>query len=312
VTSVTLVTGDRVTLWADGGQLTPTIEPGEGREGVSFKVERRGESLYVIPLDALALVGRGELDLRLFDVASLQSAGYGDADRDDVPVILQDEDDDATVPRSKAQAAERRGDVIAVAIPLQTDAAGHRGCVVHATATTRLLRDGRPLGHTELPASGEFTVPAGEGRYRIETTVDQHPDARLSTRITAAWTFRSAHVDGDEPVALPLMAVRFTPALDRQNRVPRGRDLVVPLTVDRAGPIGRVATPAVDVSYDDGVSWTPVRVVRRPGGPDGPTARYQAVLSHPHDGDYVSLRAVATDDRGNAVEETIIRAYELR
>ncbi|GGS45729.1 hypothetical protein [Actinokineospora fastidiosa] len=39
--------------------------------------------------------------------------------------------------------------------------------------------------------------------------------------------------------------------------------------------------------------------------------RWHAALTHPADARFVSLRAQAKDTRGNAVDQTIVRAYAL-
>lgn len=70
--TVTLATGDRVTV---NGELTATIEPGEGREGVTFTTEQRGGRLRVLPSDAIALLSDKRLDPRLFDVTGLLELG---------------------------------------------------------------------------------------------------------------------------------------------------------------------------------------------------------------------------------------------
>jgi hypothetical protein len=167
------------------------------------------------------------------------------------------------------------------------------------------VRDGETVGESPSAGFGQFEVPADPGTYRIETELTRHPQAVLSTRITAAWTFRSQHVDGDEPEPLPLLAVRFAPELDAHNRVPAGGRYQIPLSIDRLGDVGRIARPHVEASFDDGRHWTPLRVTRRPGH------RYVASLTHPRTAGFVSLRATATDDHGNTVQQTIIRAYEL-
>jgi len=58
------------------------------------------------------------------------------------------------------------------------------------------------------------------------------------------------------------------------------------------------------VSYDDGRTWTKAFVV-------GFGDNRVALLHHPPGGEFVSLKARATDHAGNTVEQTIIRAYRL-
>jgi len=107
---------------------------------------------------------------------------------------------------------------------------------------------------------------------------------------------------------LPLLGVRFAPRLDDSNRAPAGRRLALPLTIDRVGAVGRVTAPAVEVSFDDGTTWLPVPVHRTRGGEAG---EWVVTVDHPAAPGFVSLRATAGDDRGNTVEQTAIRAYEL-
>ena len=84
---VTLLTGDRVTL--HGGDLTkPSIEPGQGREGIKFSAHRVNGQLFVIPSDVNSAVTSGQLDRRLFDVAGLVKAGYDDKASKVIPLIV--------------------------------------------------------------------------------------------------------------------------------------------------------------------------------------------------------------------------------
>ncbi|MEU6155901.1 S8 family serine peptidase [Actinosynnema sp. NPDC047251] len=84
-TSVTLVTGDRVLF---RGDRLDSITPGEGRADARFQTYRRDGRLHVVPVDALGPLAQGRLDPRLFDVTGLAEAGYDDARRDDVPLIV--------------------------------------------------------------------------------------------------------------------------------------------------------------------------------------------------------------------------------
>lgn len=87
VGAVTLVTGDRVVV-AGGGVR---VEPGPGRQ-TGFARQVIGGHLHVIPFDARPLLARGVLDPRLFDVTQLLQWRYGDADRPDIPMIVQSVD----------------------------------------------------------------------------------------------------------------------------------------------------------------------------------------------------------------------------
>ncbi|MBL0886008.1 S8 family serine peptidase [Myceligenerans indicum] len=87
--TVTLLTGDVVTVrTAADGPATVSVRPGPGREHMAFFQRREGEHLYVIPRDVAPLVP-GRLDRALFDVTGLVEAGYDDASRDSLPVIVQ-------------------------------------------------------------------------------------------------------------------------------------------------------------------------------------------------------------------------------
>ncbi|MET8508733.1 S8 family serine peptidase [Streptomyces sp. NPDC004787] len=94
--TVTLVTGDQVQLskFADGKEGV-TVRPGPGRERVSFAYQSRGESVTVIPSDALALLQRGAVDARLFDVKALVRTGYADDRRSTLPLIVSYQDGEA-------------------------------------------------------------------------------------------------------------------------------------------------------------------------------------------------------------------------
>ncbi|WP_243707506.1 S8 family serine peptidase [Micromonospora sp. KC606] len=83
--SITLVTGDRVTV-TTGGKAA--VQPGPGREKLRFLVRRERGRLSVVPQDAVALIRANRVDRRLFDVTELISAGYDDARRDDLPLLV--------------------------------------------------------------------------------------------------------------------------------------------------------------------------------------------------------------------------------
>ncbi|WP_253194700.1 S8 family serine peptidase [Streptomyces sp. MP131-18] len=83
---VTLVTGDRVALGADGEVLG--VQRAEGRAHVPFSVSRGADGTFVVPSDARPLIAQGLVDPRLFDVTELSRPGYRRLAGDGVPVIV--------------------------------------------------------------------------------------------------------------------------------------------------------------------------------------------------------------------------------
>jgi hypothetical protein len=63
-----------------------------GREKVKFVVTGQPGHLSVVPSDALALVGSGRVDRRLFNVDTLVKQGLDDAHSDHLPLTLQNRD----------------------------------------------------------------------------------------------------------------------------------------------------------------------------------------------------------------------------
>src|SRR5262249_50865158 len=88
VRTVTLVTGDRVTVVIGQHPSIAAVTPAKGRERVSFAVSQFGNRLRVVPSDAAAGLAAGRLDPRLFDVSTLLGFGYDDR-RGDLPLIVR-------------------------------------------------------------------------------------------------------------------------------------------------------------------------------------------------------------------------------
>ncbi|MEV4315690.1 S8 family serine peptidase [Actinocrispum sp. NPDC049592] len=198
--------------------------------------------------------------------------------------------------------ASRYGDQVTFQLPLYADRAPHRYGFSDSSGTTTLSLDGKQIGTTPYPGFADFTVPAGPASYQLHT--DSARDTPMSSKVTADWTFKSTTVTGDNPEALPLLAVRFAPLLDDHNQAPRLLPTLVPVTVDHnAG--GTAGKPVVQVSYDDGATWKPVVVLTIAG-------RWFTLIAHPPRAGSVSLKAKASDTNGNAVEQTIIGAFFLK
>ena len=79
------------------------------------------------------------------------------------------------------------------------------------------------------------------------------------------------------------------------------RDQPQEITVALASLEHTAESIGLEVSYDDGETWTAAEL-------DGDTA----TLEHPEDAEFVSLRLTATDSAGTEVTHTTLRSFGLR
>ncbi|GAA2431633.1 S8 family serine peptidase [Actinomadura vinacea] len=145
------------------------------------------------------------------------------------------------------------------------------------------------------------TVPTGAAEYELIADAERAPDAKLSTKVTAAWKFRSGHTK--ETMRLPLRVVRFAPhGLDDLNRAAAGAPTIVSLwTESNDGSATKDVT--VEASFDRGATWRKVPV-KRSGD------RWVLTVTGARPGT-VSLRAAATGPAGSSVTQTVIDAYAV-
>ncbi|MEH1164090.1 S8 family serine peptidase [Micromonospora sp. CPCC 205539] len=89
--TVTLVTGDKVTLSSRGGPYAVEVEPALRPDGKrpQFVTQSEPDGVYVLPTDAMPAVQAGRVDRELFDVKYLVENGYADARTAKLPVIVQ-------------------------------------------------------------------------------------------------------------------------------------------------------------------------------------------------------------------------------
>lgn len=193
----------------------------------------------------------------------------------------------------------REGDEIFGALPLFADSAGHAGYSDFDSVSTTLYRNGTKVGTSKDPLLGgeSFKVPAGDAAYRLTTSVKRKATvSEASTRIDAAWTFRSKKPSGDM-VQLPASTLRFGATTGLDSRVAAGKKVTFPVTVEGAAAGRNLKSLAVHVSYD-GKNFKKTDV--RNG---------KITVKNPAKNKAVSFRAKITDKKGNTSEITIYNAY---
>ncbi len=208
--------------------------------------------------------------------------------------------------------AYRSGDTLGFGIPLRVDSsADHSDYTCYlGMGSNQLLRNGTPVttgpGASPCPGGGEWTVPADDAAYEFKAQMaSDAPASTFSSRVSATWDFRSAHVAGNANQPLPLLDVGYSPPADDYNRVPV--NAVVPISVgrQRGSAAARVSSVQAWASFDDGKTWSLVRAV-------GAGDTWVLPVLGGKSGGFVSLRVKATDTAGNSVDETMVHAYQLR
>jgi hypothetical protein len=202
--------------------------------------------------------------------------------------------------------AFRAADTLTFLPPMYGDRDGHGG-FIGSTSSARLYRDGELVGEYAGSFGGPatFDVPPEPATYRLEVDHAQSM-FELTPHQQVAWTFESGHVEEGGSARLPLLVVRFTPELDEHGRAPSGTRFCLPFSVDQFDRVvpPEVSTPTLEVSFDDGATWGALAV-------ESDADRYKAFVDQPKHAKYVSLRASTHDAEGNAVEQTLYRAYGL-
>ncbi|MGW7526641.1 S8 family peptidase [Streptomyces sp. NPDC054783] len=193
----------------------------------------------------------------------------------------------------------RSGNEIYGSLPLFSDCGRHAGYSEFTSVNTTLYRDGTKVGSNADPLFGTeaFKVPAGDAAYKLTTSVKRSASvAPASSRIDAAWTFRSKNVFGTA-VKLPASVLHYGVTTGLDSRVPAGRTVGFPVTVEGSAAGGNLKSLAVYVSYD-GKTFTKVDVR---GG--------RISVKSPAKGKSVSFRSVITDKQGNTSQITVYDAY---
>ncbi len=203
-------------------------------------------------------------------------------------------------------AARRAGDTLDICLADFADGAGHGGeSRAGERHTTLTGPGGEKLLDNDLDLCQTVGgLQAASSRYTLHTDVRRPADvAGVTSRLTADWSFASAKPNGTGTASLPLSTVRFHPGLTTGSAAKTGSRITVPLSLQ--GPAAtRLRSLAVQVSYDEGETWTDAPVTTRDG-------ERSLDLTHPREARSVSFKADLTDTDGNTYAVTIVKAYLL-
>ncbi|KQY56708.1 S8 family serine peptidase [Nocardioides sp. Root140] len=205
----------------------------------------------------------------------------------------------------------RSGDFFAVNVPTTSSGSqGYTGSMEDdSTVQTTLLQNGEEVDTSPFQAI-QTTVPttADWADYRFEMETARSGETwTTSTRTTTAWDFRARTGDTEGWTYLPLVQADYLLDTDLQGAVKSGRRAIgiEAFHLDDVEGAGKVDAATLKVSYDDGATWSPVKL-------KGSGGSWTGTLNVPKRADFASFRITATDDAGNGIDQEVIRAVIVR
>lgn len=174
-----------------------------------------------------------------------------------------------------------------------------------------LKRNGERIATSAWPYDA-FKVPDEDSAYELTQNLEKIPTSDpnwlRSTAVTTSWTFRSHREPDVFSRGLPILFPAYDLPADGMNTLPAQNGTKVGLSVEgHAGYTpGAITAAALSYSYDGGTTWIQAATEQHDG-------HWTAVLDHAGaSGKQVTLKATFTDANGNAVTQTITRAYDVR
>ncbi|MFE7790561.1 hypothetical protein [Streptomyces sp. NPDC057460] len=211
-------------------------------------------------------------------------------------------------------AAERQGNLIGIQAALWLDGSGDHwssGGSFGDLGNLVLKRNGEQIAGSAWPYDA-FKVPDEDSTYELTQNLKKIPTSDpnwlRSTAVTTSWTFRSHREPDVFSRGLPILFPAYDLPVVGMNTLPAQNGTKVGLSVEgHAGYTpGAITAAALSYSYDGGTTWIQAATDQRDG-------HWTAVLDHAGaSGKHVTLKETFTDANGNAVTQTITRAYDVR
>jgi subtilisin family serine protease len=167
-----------------------------------------------------------------------------------------------------------------------------------------LTADGKQVGSGNRPL-WRFNVPVKAKTFRLKYDVDASKFTPVSVRSSTTWTFRAPAPQGHGSVPAPLLTVDYDLGLDLRNQ-PSGKPAVFKVARVAGSGAAKVTGFKLWTSVDDGKTWRAVTVKALGGG------RFSAPMPTPVKGQSVSVRVATQDAGGSALDQQIIKAYQVR
>jgi hypothetical protein len=175
------------------------------------------------------------------------------------------------------------------------------------SATARLTRaDGSLVCENLYGLSNDTCRSTAPGRYQLALDVAQDR-LPLSSRTRSVWDFAmTAPPEQGSAGVQPVMMLDWTLGTDLRNRVSSTKPTTVAVTpyFAKGYPYRGGFGASLSVSYDDGVTWTKAGTDKAGAGSP---LEFRVPAPRTSDG-YVSYRVTVTDDNGNTIDQTVIKA----
>ncbi|WP_393062793.1 S8 family serine peptidase [Streptomyces sp. LN549] len=202
----------------------------------------------------------------------------------------------------------RDGDKLKVALPMFSDAAGHRAETAPGadSGSTTLLDDsGRELAHNSAPGRATFDLPSKDNWFRLNVDATRtSPDPVtwvLGTRVTSEWRFRSGHEH--DATAARLLDLDYRLPLNGEDTADPGKPLGYSVGLSAQGSERALHMKSLKVWYaTDGTDWKQASAVPGSDGRWKVTVPAQGTAK-------VDLRTTVTDTTGASLTETLTDAY---